>query len=88
MPHRVAGYVGLGIRTFGIPIYSHVIYFHPDAGLNDPGEYVQDGPGYEITIKYKVIRLSEIEGQDHSGGKAERTHPIRTINEAARGDGF
>lgn len=64
MPHRVAGYVGLGIRTFGMPIYSHVIYLHPDAGLNDPREYVQDGPGYEITIKYKVIRLCEIEGQD------------------------
>ena len=31
MPRRVAGYVGLGIRTFGMPIYSHVIYFHPNA---------------------------------------------------------
>ena len=40
MPRRVAGYVGLGIRTFGMPIYSHVIYFHPEAGLNDPGKYV------------------------------------------------
>ncbi len=64
MPRRVAGYVGLGIRTFGMPIYSHVIYFHPNAGLNDPGEYVQDGQAYEITIKYKVIRLCEIEGQE------------------------
>ena len=64
MPRRVAGYVGLGIRTFGMPIYSRVIYFHPKAGLNDPGEYVQDGQAYEINIKYKVIRLCEIEGQD------------------------
>ncbi len=64
MPRRVAGYVGLGIRTFGMPIYSHVIYFHPNAGLNDPGEYVQDGQAYEITIKYKAIRFCEIEGQD------------------------
>lgn len=55
MPRRVAGYVGLGIRTFGMPIYSHVIYFHPNAGLNDPGEYVQDEQAYETTIKYKVI---------------------------------
>ena len=62
--HTIAGYVGLGIRTFGMPIYSHVIYFHPNAGLNDPGAYVQDDPAYEITIKYKVIRLCEIEGQD------------------------
>jgi len=64
MPRRVAGYIGLGIRTFGMPIYSHVIYFHPNAGLNDPGEYVQDELEYEVTIKYKVIRLCEIEGQN------------------------
>ena len=64
MPHRIAGYAGLGIRTFEMPIYSHVIYLHPNAGLNDPGEYVQNAAGYEINIKYKVIRLSEIEGQE------------------------
>ena len=63
MPYRVAGYAGLGIRMYQLPIYSHVIYLHPNAGLNDPGEYVQNISGYEITIKYKVIRLCEIEGQ-------------------------
>ncbi len=63
MPYRIAGYVGLGTRTYQLPIYSHVIYLHPNAGLNDPGEYVQHISGYEITIKYKVIRLCEIEGQ-------------------------
>lgn len=63
MPYRVAGYAGLGIRMYQLPIYSHVIYLHPKAGLNDPGEYVQNISGYEITIKYKVIRLCEIEGQ-------------------------
>ena len=79
MPRRVAGYVGLGIRTFGMPIYSHVIYFHPDAGLNDPGEYVQDGPGYEITIKYKVIRLCEIEGQDILDAKLKGLIPFAPL---------
>ena len=64
MPYRITGYAGLGIRTYQLPIYSHVIYLHPNAGLNDPGEYVQNMSGYEITIKYKVIRLCEIEGQD------------------------
>lgn len=64
MPSRIAGYAGLGIRTFGMPIYSHVIYLHPNAGRNDPGEYVQTAAGYEINIKYKVIRLCEIEGQE------------------------
>ena len=63
MPYRVAGYAGLGIRTYQLPIYSHVIYLHPNAGLNDPGEYVQNVSGYEITIKYKVIRLYNIDGQ-------------------------
>lgn len=63
MPYRVAGYAGLGIRTYRLPVYSHVIYLHPDAGLNDPGRYVQNMSGYEMTIQYKVIRLSEIEGQ-------------------------
>lgn len=64
MPYRIAGYAGLGIRTYQLPIYSHVIYLHPDAGLNDPGEYVQNMQGYEITIKYKVLRLCNIEGQN------------------------
>ena len=63
MPYRVVGYAGRGIETFQKPIYSHVIYLHPDAGRSDPGQYVQDMPGYEIAIKYKVIRLSEVEGQ-------------------------
>ena len=63
MPYRVAGYAGLGIRMYQLPIYSHVIYLHPNAGLNDPGEYVQNISDYEITIKYKVIRLCEIDGQ-------------------------
>ena len=64
MPYRMAGYAGLGVRMFEMPIYSHVIYLHPDAGRNDPGEYVQNAPGYGIDIKYKVIRLCEIEGQN------------------------
>lgn len=63
MPCRIAGYAGLGIRTYQLPIYSHVIYLHPNAGRNDPGEYVQNVSGYEITIKYKVIRLCNIDGQ-------------------------
>ena len=63
MPYRVVGYAGRGIETFQKPVYSHVIYLHPDAGHNDPGQYTQDMPGHEITIKYKVIRLCELEGQ-------------------------
>ena len=79
MPCRVAGYVGLGIRTFRMPIYSHVIYFHPNAGLNDPGEYRQDEADYEVTLKYKVIRLCEIEGQDILDAKLKGLIPFAPL---------
>lgn len=64
MSKRIAGYTGLAIRMYQIPIYSHVIYLHPEAGRNDPGKYIQDKSGYEIAINYKVIRLCDIDGQN------------------------
>ena len=63
MPRRMAGYIGRIIEHHGLPIYSNVIYLRPDAGRRDPGYYVQERPGYQIAIQYKVIRLIEIEGQ-------------------------
>ena len=62
MPYRMAGYVGRGIDAFQLPIYSHVIYLHPRAGRTDPGEYIQEMVDYEIRIRYKVIRLYDLEG--------------------------
>ena len=62
-----------------MPIYSHVIYFHPNAGLNDPGEYVQDEAEYEVTIKYKVIRLCEIEGQNILEAKLKGLIPFAPL---------
>ena len=72
MPRRMAGYIGHVIEHHGLPIYSNVIYLRPNAGRNDPGYYVQELPGYQIAIQYRVIRLIEIEGQrildtGHSG---------------------
>ncbi len=72
MPRRMAGYIGRAIEHHGLPIYSSVIYLRPNAGQRDPGFYVQERSGYEITIRYRVIRLIEIEGQPilsagHSG---------------------
>ena len=64
MPHRIAGYAGRCIESFGLPVYSHVIYLHPDAGRNDPGHHVQEMQGYNILIQYKVIRLCKLEGQN------------------------
>ena len=63
MPYRVAGYAGRGLERFQKEVCSHVIYLHEKAGLNDPGEYKQTRFGYEILIRYKVIRLCELEGQ-------------------------
>ena len=59
----MAGYIGRIIEHHGLPLYSNVIYLRPNAGKNDPGYYVQEFPGYQIAIQYRVIRLIEIEGQ-------------------------
>ncbi len=72
MPRRMAGYIGRAIEHHGLPIYFNVIYLRPNAGRRDPGYYVQEHLDYEITIRYRVIRLIEIEGQPilsarHSG---------------------
>ena len=79
MSYRIAGYAGLGIRTYQLPIYSHVIYLHPNAGRNDPGEYVQNVSGYEITIKYKVIRLCNIDGQSVLDAKLKGLIPFAPL---------
>ena len=63
MPRRMAGYIGRAIEHHGLPIYSSVIYLRPNAGTTDPGHYIQEHIDYEIVIRYRVIRLIEIEGQ-------------------------
>ena len=63
MPRRMAGYIGRAIEHHGLPIYSSVIYLRPNAGTTDPGHYIQEHLDYEIVIRYRVIRLIEIEGQ-------------------------
>ena len=60
---RNAQYQGYLVGEYQIPVYSNVIYFHPNAGGNDPGGYTYEWNGYEHTNRYKVIRLIEIEGQ-------------------------
>ena len=60
---RNAQYQGYLVGRYQMPVYSNVIYFHPSAGRNDPGGYAYNWNGYEHVNRYKVIRLSEIEGQ-------------------------
>ena len=63
MPRRMAGYIGRGIEQHGLPIYSSVIYLRPDAGRTDPGHYLQERHSFRVLVQYKVIRLSELDGQ-------------------------
>lgn len=60
---RNAQYQGYLIGKYQMPVYSNVIYFHPNAGRNDPGGYTYSWSDYEHTNRYKVIRLIEIDGQ-------------------------
>ena len=60
---RNAQYQGYLVGEHQMPVYSNVIYFHPNAGRNDPGGYTYSWGDYEHTNRYKVIRLIEIDGQ-------------------------
>ncbi len=60
---RNAHYHGYLVAEHQMHVYSNVIYFHPDAGKNDPGYYAYSWNGYDYRLSYKVIRLIEIEGQ-------------------------
>ena len=60
---RNAQYQGYLVGEHQMPVYSNVIYFHPNAGRNDPGRYTYSWGDYEHTNRYKVIRLIEIDGQ-------------------------
>ena len=62
MPRRMAEYIGRFIGKHGLPVHSHVLYLHPDAGRRDPGYYLQEHPAYSILIRYKVIRLRQLPG--------------------------
>ena len=60
---RNAQYQGYLVGEYQVPVYSNVIYFHPRAGRDDPGGYAYKHEGYGHANHYKVIRLSEVEGQ-------------------------
>ncbi len=60
---RLAGYHGYLIQQHEIPVYCNVLYLHPNAGRNDVGFYAYKRMGYEYVLRYKVIRLIEIDGQ-------------------------
>ena len=79
MPLRMAGYIIRAIEQHGLPIYSSVIYLRRSAGRRDPGHFVQEISGHLVVIKYTVIRLSEIEGQDILDGGASGLFPFASL---------
>ena len=71
MNRRMINYMGYIIAQYGLPVYSCVIYLRRNAGRHDPGRYTQKLPGHFIFVQYKVIRLSEMDGQSIlDGGQA------------------
>ncbi len=63
MARRNVGYLGRCYERYGLPVLSHVIYFRPNAGRNDPGGYRQDITDYRFIVEYKVLRLIDLDGQ-------------------------
>ena len=49
---RNAAYHGYLVSEHQILVYSNVIYFHPNAGRNDPGVYEYSWNGYEYILRY------------------------------------
>ena len=45
MPRRMVGYIGRAIESYGLPIYSNVIYLRPDAGQRDVDSTCRRGVG-------------------------------------------
>ncbi len=76
MPLRMAGYIIRAIERRDLPIYSSVIYLRRSAGRRDPGYFIHDISGHRVLIKYTVVRLSEIEGQDIIDGGPSGLFPF------------
>ncbi len=63
MQFRMAGYCGYLVATHKLPVYGTVIYLHSRAGRRDPGGYTcQFGDAHHFSVRYKVLRLNDIDG--------------------------
>lgn len=76
---RNAAYHGYLVGQHQMPVYSNVIYFHPNAGTNDAGIYEYSWRGYKYTLHYKVIRLINIDGQAVLGMNAPGILPFTPL---------
>ncbi len=79
MEHRISSYIGRAIEKYGLPVYSIVIYLRPDAGRRDTGLYIQEHPDFQVVVRYRVIRLSEIDGQSIIEGGPQGLLPFAPL---------
>ncbi len=63
MSLRVLSYASALILRYGLPVYSMVIYLDPAAGRGDTGTYAYGDDTIGLRLNYKVIRLSDLEGE-------------------------
>ena len=87
MPIRMASYIIRLIESHGLPVYSCVIYLRPGAGRRDEGYYEQALPGHRVFVEYKVIRLSEMEGQSILEGSQDGLLPFVPLMKRPAGMG-
>ena len=85
MPIRMAGYIVRIFETYQLPVYSMVIYIRPDAGKNDPGQFVQDLKNHRVLIEYQVIRLIKMDGQAVLASNAVGLFPFTPLMERPAG---
>ena len=85
MPFRVAAYHGYLLSEHKLPVYSCVIYLHPNAGRTDPGSYTYEKNGWAYRIQYKVIRLIEIAGQPILDAQAPGLLPFTPLMQRREG---
>ena len=85
MYYRIAGYNGFLIREHQMNVYSSVLYLHPQAGKNDPGFYEYTGNGCEYRLKYRVIRLNEIDGQTILEAQVPSLLPLTPLMKPSKG---
>ena len=63
MPLRILAYASALILRYELPVYSMGLYLRPTAGRTDPGAYGYGDDTFGLQLKYKVIRLADLEGE-------------------------
>ena len=85
MHYRIAGYNGFLIREYQLNVYTSVLYLHPQAGRNDPGFYEYTGNECEYRIRYRVIRLNEIDGKQILEAQIPSLLPLTPLMKPSQG---